>query len=393
MKKTPNSAAGFTLLELLTSATIAVVAVAAASVALTTQYRAMQSVDLARGANTQSRAAMTRIESSLRELGWGIDPRYAIDMKYAKGAAGATCTPPCRDHYNAPDELVFVARNPYYRWRAGGDNGCPSASTGGCYDGNSWPATAMTAGTPKTITATIPNAVTLEEGRVILLTCATGTSAVMITVASTTTGAGAGTVITPLATNAIPYNDWTSLVACHGTTGASVFLVDRYHYYLDTGTYSVPWLMFDTGLYPSAGGDIYPLAKDVEDIQVAYGLTPSTLYPAPDTNADWVLGNDTSSAAAEEPDFDAGSPGYSTSLTASSRFTKNPANVRAIRVTLRLRSDRTDQTHPSSWTGDTLVYPENHAQSGSLSGGRYRRYTAETEVTLRNLDSTSPFTF
>ena len=43
------------------------------------------------------------------------------------------------------------------------------------------------------------------------------------------------------------------------------------------------------------------------------------------------------------------------------------------------------------WTGDVVAAQEN--RTGNLSGGRYRRYLAKTQLTLRNLDVKGSFTF
>ena len=144
----PNPESGLTLIELLVGTGIALVAIAMASMAMVTQSQAMRALDLTRGANTSSREAMQQIEHNLRLLGWGIDPHFALDL--STNCINPTPPGPCRDQINAPDQLAFVSRNPTYRFFNFNEGGCVLAN--GCTYGKAWPITAMTAGTPKTIT-------------------------------------------------------------------------------------------------------------------------------------------------------------------------------------------------------------------------------------------------
>ena len=61
----------------------------------------------------------------------------------------------------------------------------------------------------------------------------------------------------------------------------------------------------------------------------------------------------------------------------------SPANVRAIRVSLRLRSDKADHGRGQDWAGDVLPSPEN--RTGSLNVPGYRLFSAQLDVTLRNM--------
>jgi hypothetical protein len=352
---------------------------------------------------------MQQIEHNLRVLGWGIDPHYAIDL--STNCISPTPPGPCRDQINAPDQLAFVARNPMYRFLNQNEGGCTLVN--GCTYGRIWPITAMTAGAPNTLTispqSTNPSSINFEMGRVVLAVCAGGQNATMVTLSQNYTVTNAGSfVLTPVGpTPNPPYNDWGSLQTCHGQPGALLFFVDRYRYFIQnfgTPPQITPWLTLDTGLDLNANGilppadtaDLIPIAKDVEDIQVAYAIPPSTACAtAPDNGpgatGDWIIGNNP--GVVEEPIGTAATvaPTYSTASNDPSRCNSlNAANVRAIRVSLRIRSDKADSTRPG-WAGDSIPYAENRV--GSASGGGYRRYTSETEITLRNLDSKSPFIF
>jgi len=403
--KASNPQSGLTLIELMVGTSIAVVAISVAALAMLTQSQAMRSLDSTRGANTASREAMQQIEHNLRLLGWGIDPHFAIDL--VTNCINATPPGPCRDQVNAPDQLAFVTRNPMYRFFNLNENGCTLAN--GCTYGKAWPITAMSPGSPNTIAispqGTNPTSVNLEMGRIVLAVCAGAQNATMLTLSQSYTIGNSGSyVLTPLPTNSPPYNDWNSLQACHGQPGAMLFMVDHFRYFVQTFG-STPWLMLDTGLDlngdgilpPTDQADLIPIAKDIEDMQVAYVIPPNPACgTAPDNGpgaqGDWIIGNNP--GVSEEPIRTAVTvpPTYDTANNDPSRCNSlNAANVRGVRVSLRIRSDLPDRSKGPTWTGDSIPYPEN--RTGTASGGNYRRYTSETEVTLRNLDSRSSFIY
>jgi hypothetical protein len=370
-------------------------------------YRGMRAQELRRHANTSKRDAILHLETSLRLLGWGIDPRYGIDMKY-----NCPATPCGRDSTTAFDEIVFVTRNPLYQWNDNGQAGCTTA--GGCFAGNAWPIQSFTPGPPPSLTITLSAAQFLEKGRVVLAVCASAANPVMMTLSQSYTVPGAAVLTFNPAVAGDPYNSPNLLQSCHGQTGAGLFLVDRYRYFISNlpdpnpTKPNVPWLMLDTGmdlnnngiLPPADTNDLIPIAKNVEDMQIAYGLYGAQSASncgalGPDANNDWIIGN--SPGTVEEPIFAAAAPTYGSSLTDPSRCTMHPGNVRTIRVSLALRSDMVDTSRGPAWLGDTLpgaptrLGAEN--RTGSLSGGQFRRYTAETSITLRNLDSIGSFMF
>ena len=324
-----NKSRGFSLLELLTAVTISVLAVAVASSAMINQYKFMLKVDLTRISNNSNRDAITQIEAGLRRLGWGVDPRFAIDMIYncaCNFPDGGVCAAanPCttipgtngaRDSATGPDQLIFVARNPEYMWVDQGqpyDGGtCAAGSPGnGCFvGGNAWSGStgwsALTVGASATLT--LAQTVNFEKGRVLLATCANGASPVMLTLPQAYVGGG--TSVTFNAEN-YPYNDVGGLQSCHkNDLGAGIFLVDRFHYFIesfDAGMgQTTPWLMLDTGRDLDGDGtvgsanDFIPVAKDIEDMQVAYILNTGT-GTGPDcggptggcgSGQDWIVGN------------------------------------------------------------------------------------------------------
>jgi len=387
---------GFTLLEVLVSSTVSLVAVAAASHALVNQYAALQGRDLSRQANGSAREATQFLDTTLRTTGFGVDPRYAIDFNYRCGAQ------PCRDSVTGPDELVVMSRDPRYRYQAQGEGACGNPA--GCFSGSAFPITAATTN-PPSLTVTFQPGTSLEAGRVVLAMCAGGQNPVMLTlgtgVSLSSASPASSVVINTFSADATlgPFNATGSLLTCHGQPGAAMFLVDRSRFFVQTlnGT---PWLMLDTGrdldgdgiLPPVDQDDLIPVAKNVLDMQVAYALDACAGAPAgPDSDGDWVIGND--KGRPEEPlrVTVPAAPTYGTASNDPARCTMSPANVRAIRVSLRLRSDKADHGRGPDWSGDLLNAPEN--RTGSLNVPGYRLFSAQLDVTLRNMSSTASFIF
>jgi len=389
--------AGFTLVEVMVASAVSLVAVTAASQALVSQYMALQSRDLSRIANGSAREATQFLDSTLRMTGFGVDPRWAIDFTYRCAAQ------PCRDSATGPDELVVISRDPRYRYLAQGEGTC--ADPGGCFTGNAWAVTAATSG-PPSLTVTLQPGTQLEAGRVVLVLCAGGQSPVMLTLAAPASvpSDGAPTSVVLSRFSADPtlgaYNATGSLQTCHGQPGAAMFLIDRSRFFVQTlnGT---PWLMLDTGrdldgdgnLPPLDQDDLIPVAKNVVDMQVAYALDPCPGYAGgPDSDGDWLIGD--AKGVREEPLMNTNPPAptYGTASNDPSRCsTLSPANVRALRVSLRLRSDRQDLGRTPGWTGDVLNNAEN--RPGTLNVPGYRLFSAQLDVTLRNMSSTASFIF
>jgi len=390
---------GFTLVELLVASAIALLAISMVTLVFLSQQRTFVALDIMRVASEAGRDALLEMEPSLRRMGWGIDPRYALDFRTYNCAAA-----PCRDRVDAPDEIVFVARNPNYRWIDNGTGGC--TTSGGCFTGNAWHASV--AGTTVTITANAGDTFTM--GRLLQITCVNGTRATMARVAQTATAAAAGnlavTVLAAVAGNPYRENAWSGVGADPCYTSAApppnVFLVDRYRYTVQTFN-GVPWLALDTGLDLNGNGttaenggdlnDLIPIARGVEDMQVAYVFSPGTAFgfAATDSgNTNWIVGD--VPGAVEEPDPTLTAPQYTTATADASRYNLHPANIRAVRITLGLRSLQVDKSKASGWTGDPLVLSENrNAQLASFGG--LRRFTAASTVLIRAMDSRSPFIF
>jgi type IV pilus assembly protein PilW len=367
------------------------------TLAFLTQQRSVVALDLTRVANEASRDALLELETSLRRAGWGVDPRWAFDFR-----SYSCLAVPCRDKINGPDEVVFVARNPNYQWLDNGVGGCTTA--GGCFTGKAWHGSVSA----NKVTVTANAGDTFPMGTTLLVTCVNGTHATMARVAAPATATAAGsldvTVKDSLGGNPYQENAWAAFGAdlCYTSTNPqpSIFLVDRFRYAVQTFN-GIPWLVLDTGVDLNGNGtlpddgdldDLIPIAKGVEDMQIAYTYIPGTLYgfAATDSNTNWIVGD--VPGTLEEPDPTLTAPQYTTSSADASRFNLHPANVRGVRVTFSIRSLQTDQSQAATWTCDPLVLSENRtAQLASF--GRLRRYTAGTSVSVRDMDSRNSFIF
>jgi type IV pilus assembly protein PilW len=392
---------GYTLIELLIATTVGLFVIAVTVGVFLTQQSAFYAIDLARSAQDASREAMLEVEPALRRLGYGVDPRYAIDMRNY-----ACVTPPCRDKIDGPDEIVFVSRNPNYQWVDNNVtvNGTTCVTVGGCFSGNSWPITKVTA---TTLTITANGGEQLLKGRVLIAVCANGAQMTMSTVQATTPASAAvagQTLNIPLVPTVAgnPYVENNYASSCFSSAGAGLFLVDRYRYAVYAFN-NKPYLMLDSGLDLNLNGvtpdqgdlnDLIPIAKGVEDMQVAYGYTPSSVLglalAAPDSNANWTVGD--ASGVLEEPNPALAAPLYSTGLTDPSRFNLNPTNIRQVRITLSVRSLQPDLSQRPGWLGDPLQLSENRNVQ-LLDPGRYRRYVTSTTAYARDMDSRSAFVF
>lgn len=411
---------GFTLIELIVSMAIVLLAIALAGAGFAAQNQALQAFDLSRIANSASRDALLNLEGTLRTVGWGVDPRYAIDLRTP--VAGSVF--PSVDSATAPDELAFVSRSPLYQWAQEGgacafaspDGSCPGTCglVGGCFatGSNAWRLEATPAGTPVTVNIKLGSGQVIEKGRTVLVVCLGGERPVMITSAGRLVGTGAAVNITGDSTITFPYNEAiaaftsTSVPVCHNIPGGAVFLIDRYRYFVqslaDASSPSgfTPWLMLDTGLDldadgnlpPGDTGDLIPVAKNVEDFQVGYVLNIGSLAPDVGATPDWIIGNDPGTVELPVgPTASGDLPLYSTVRGDASRLNTNSANVRAIRASVVLRSARTDLNQAPYWTGDAQPALENRALVAP--GDRLRRWVSQTEITLRNMDSVRNFTF
>ncbi len=434
---TPGSRRGFTLIEVMIGALVALVVIGIVMGSFLAQQKSMQSLDLSREASNGARDSMLSMQEAIGRAGYGIDPRYAFDLRNyncTSYSVSTTAANACRDHVNAPDELVFVERDPNYYWA-----GTPSSTVQGCNDtsapcsGHAWQVTNFTTASPYQVTLSARAGDLFLVGQVVEITCAKGAAPVMGTVKTQATSATAAlltiTLLDPVANNRYTDNLAPAHDVCfdsgnaspnNAAAGVSLFLVNRYRYFITTLN-GDPWLMLDRGLdynqngtTPENGGDtadLIPIAHGAEGLQIAYLLKPDPtgVNTAPDLPAgagNWVIGD--SAGTVEEPNPFATAPTQSTGDTDPLRFNTHPANIRGVRVRLTVRSLVTDRSQGPNWPGDlpgaiptaNLLTPsatatpiENRNDFTAVVLGNFRRFNTSVAVATPNLNSKDPFIF
>jgi len=422
---------GFTLIELMVGAAVALLVIGVVTATFLSQQRSLQTLDLSREASNAGRDALLSMQETIGRAGYGIDPRYAFDLRIyncTNYSVPTTAGNACRDHIDSPDELVFVERDPNYYWA-----GTPNSTVQGCDDvnspctGHAWQVTSFTTSSPFRVVINARTGDRFPIGQVVQITCAKGQSPTMGTVTGSS-GSPPGSVTlnlaNPVANNHYTDNITTASDPCFGSPGTSLFLVNRYRYFVTqiqkqapSGTgpaQNEPWLMLDRGLDFNGNGntpetvvstsipggdsaDLIPIARGVEGFQVAYLLRPSAGGPgAPDSDGNWVIGDQP--GVVEEPDPFATAPIQSTLDNDASRFTKHPANIRGVRIRLTVRSLVRDQSAGAGFAGDPAVPAgqtaiENRNNFTAVTLGQFRRYFSSVAVATPNLNSKDPFIF
>lgn len=382
---TLRRARGFSLAELTVVLAITGIAMAIVLGTFQAQQRSFEAIEVGRAAQDASRDATLEIERTLRLAGFGIDPRFAFDFAHY-----ACPDVPCRDAIDAPDELVFMARDPGYRL----DPPNPPA-------GNAW---ALTAVASNVVILSARAGDVFREGQVLQLMCDGASDGVMVTVAATTAALTAPSLVNVTIDAAVaddPYNGDPATLSCLSAGNALAFKVNRYRYFVDASL-PVPWLMLDQGLLDASGApELLPIASGVEDLQVAYLFGRSPNFNPPDGDQSGLTGDQP--GIVEEPDPTLTAPAYQTINEDPLRFNLHPANIRAVRVNLVVRSQRPDPGPVPGWAGDDFPLLENRDAfveyapdtRPDISGvqHRLRRHAARTIVQTRNMGSKALFLF
>jgi type IV pilus assembly protein PilW len=400
---------GYSLLELMIAMTVSLLTVAAGVTLLLASHRSFQVGADDRLMQETARVAMDEIGTNLRAAGYGMEPTFAFDMGVLAetemtglhdaqnmlpadlpparfGGYPVDGTP--RDAVDGPDELVFYSRDPLFSRgvRGVGPNTLilsPAARTDDVLPGqvlqvmcfgsaNQWLWTYVTV---SKVDSSNPaeSAVTLEAGQDL----------------------------------DFPRQNRLLSMPCFSAGVGSVraFKIDRYRYYVaavdETGTVknwenpgSRPYLMLDKGLTGPHGPVIVPIAPDVEDLQVAY------IFPLA-TN-EKSLGASGGRVVADTGGVDAGvfnlapqaaGEGYviPSFVTPAqyidlARTTHHPANIRAVRVAIVVRSPVQGE---NGRDGDAIVPAALNRPAWAGESG-YRRMVFENTVNVRNMESTAP---
>ncbi|MBU8894408.1 PilW family protein [Corallococcus sp. M34] len=360
---------GFTLVEILVGITVSslvLLAVAATVIAVNNTFNGHS---VSKQAVENGRVAMDYVERTVRLAGYGLDPSLAFDFTTAtipgstKDNYSETLAGPSAWGTFITDDLAFRYRDPAYlrRGRLGGG------------------------GPPFTLTldAATHFDESLRAGQALMLACPGGAMNFLGRLdADVAATANTATLTAAIAGQAPP--------ACLGAAGGDapfVMLVhERRLRVLPFG--GRPYLVVQHGWQADADSD--PLAVDVENFQVSYIMnrppSDSTCCAAQapsDGNGNWVFGDTTGADALPRPGDAA--PTYDTPYDSATRFNGNPANIRAVRVGITVRSSRLMPTRALS----AARLLGNSPAPGAPDA--YFRTTLESSVRVPNMTSRAFF--
>jgi type IV pilus assembly protein PilW len=288
---------GFTLLEMMIALAVSVTTITAVLVVVQSQQRVFQAGVKVRQAQATARSALLFLERKVPLAGFGMDPAEALDFQWYGCASGPSSCP--RDRTDAPDELVFYARNPAYRVVE--SDTAPTAFYGKAWQGSSLDAT--------TLVLEARQGEIFPKGQIYQMACANELRFTHVTVSATTTAPADGKLELPLeaaspaslssGTTADPFRrqdaanpshaDFKKWNACFASS-PRVFQIDRYRFYvrpvqLGTTNQYDPFLVLDQGIDRNADGTIDEddeqlIAQGIENFQVAYGFLDPSIPPA-----------------------------------------------------------------------------------------------------------------
>ncbi len=396
---------GFTLVEMLVGVLVSAIIIAGSITLLVNQQQAYQNTSNDRAGQEAARVALGAIGDALRRAGYGIHPSVTFDfgnipqitVEFASPGTvaynGKDCPTAvsCRDSVAGSDQIAFYARDPYFvRALAAAPTATQLVVAGGLR-------------TP------------LYQGQVLAVACMScGKRFAYVTVGSTVAAnPSAPTAAIPLAAAAGAGYDFPGQNAaltdpCFGANVATatstpdvfsqsskVFKVDRYRFYVDhqyvdpdTGQ-KRPYLMLDQGLVDASGRILTPVAPDVDDLQFAYVL-PDSGVPLVGATPSQSVNNDASGI-----DLTVAPPLYGDSRASASRVTQSPANIRAVRVSVVVRSPETDITLPAKALTSTYLpaagnrpeIPSDPNNPAASPDPYHWRALFETTVSLPNMAS------
>jgi type IV pilus assembly protein PilW len=395
-----RSPRGFTLVELLVGVVVSSVVVAGAIALLLAQKRSFQGSNADRAQQETARMALEEMSQNLRMAGYGVEPAMVFDFGLmtdvpmsrapqgpgltvnfggdSSGTSGFACGTPvsCRDRADAPDEIAFQYRNPYF------NHGVVAADTG-------------------SVTIAGPLNQPLQNGQVLQAVCYSGPMVwAYVTVAAEVPATTAtGNIRIPLQGGAnldYPHQNQTLADTCFGTGQARLFKVERLRYFVQSydGAGGVvawkaaggrPYLMLDRGLRDASGTRLLDvISPDVEDLQVSYVFP---LQPLGQQIAGATSGTQLDNSAATGIDLapGGGTPTYETPRLSPLRATRYPANIRAVRLEIVVRSPNPDVHDPTP----TIPAAGNRPTAEDGQPG-YRRMSFQTSVAIPNMESRAP---
>jgi type IV pilus assembly protein PilW len=381
---------GFTLLELMTSMVITIIILLAVAAAFTAVQGVYQREAHLKGAVENGRVATAYIERVTRYLGYGIDPRYAIDLS-------ATNLPGAKSNYTdgvnitpgSTGTIGFITDDFAFRYRD------PTYMRRGSWDGTKVDIVAVN-GSPATFGIPIP------AGRLIQVVCTGGQEWVVVKTGAAILGT-ANTVNAGSANvtgNATSFPAPVGLPPCFAATGASLpYVMIVREVRLRVIPLGVAQASGGNGVRPflvaynrldAVGTDFDPIAADVESFQVSYVMNRNTGTPHEGASGDWILGNKIGETPVIPTDNSAIRPTYDLGYADAARFTTDVANVRAVSFELSTRSLRRERR--LAFRQPRLADDPSTPLAAALTPDGFFHNSVSTTVRTPNLTSRTTFT-
>ncbi|MCP3138955.1 PilW family protein [Pyxidicoccus xibeiensis] len=361
--------AGFTLLEVLIGTTISSVVLLAVAATVIGVNSVFQGNSLSKQTVEGSRVGMDYLKRTLRLAGYGLDPALAFDFNTA-GLPGNA-----KDNFVQDltpwgtvitDDLAFRYRDPMYLRRG-------HVSGSGPYTLNLEAGTSFGQG--------------FRLGQTLLLACPGGLEYFLGRL-----NADALATANTAALTAVPESP--ALPACLTNADRPAFVLLVHEKRLRVESFGGrPYLVVRHGW--AADSDFDPLVANVESFQVAYQMnrppassTCCVGQAAPDategTGTSWLLGDED---VALLPNTGPTRPTYDTQYDAVERYTAHPANIRAVRVGLTVRSSRQQPSQARE-----LEPPPRLLNAPAPAGtDAFFRSTVETSIRVPNMTSRTFF--
>jgi type IV pilus assembly protein PilW len=368
---------GFTLVELLVGAATTTIILAAVATAFVGVQGAFQRESRVKVAVEGLRTATNFIEQRLRLAGYGVDPRFAFDFDGDALPAGA------KSNYS----LVF-----------GGS--VPQSVTDDLafrYRDAAWMRRGHLAGA--TVVLEDPKStfgMSFTKGQRLLVSCVGGKDYVVMRVGeagvSGESNTSANFTLDEHLSSA-PLN--APCLAREGNNAPYLMLIHELRIRI-MDLEGRPFLMAFQGLDELDMASAVPLAADVESFQVAYVMN----RPAPDSPnaavqpvdfsspvANWVLGDVGSADTDRIPDPEAEpEPLFKLPYEDPARYNRHPANIRAVRLSIGMRSTSPEPNGRRAYEREDL---EDSGEMGPADG--YYRTNMTTTVRVPNMLSRSTF--
>lgn len=382
MRSLRNRQSGFTLAELLVGLVVTSIVLAATTAIFMGVQNAYQAETESKVITENGRAALVFLERVVPLAGYGIDPRLAFDRRAANNVDNSDVKAETFTGTGSGTAMVgptntIVTDSLALRFRD------PAFLRVGRLD---------SAASPSTLTVDTAFGVAFPVGTLMMVMCQGGVDYVMVR----TTGTVSGSSVSVAAQTTDPFvANTNSCLEGTGSVSPYVFFVQEHRLRI-VNIAGRPWLVSFRNLNDSPldlSKPYDPIAPDVENFQVAFGMNrarPALGFTTPPDGAggNWVMGDATSETLpTQSANILTTKPDYRTPYDDSTRYTASVANVRSVHLAMVLRTSRTNPQKKESKTSTSFFNYTAPAQTTSL----YDRAMFHTVINVPNMWSRTGF--